>query len=159
FVDDGYPRTLESGLPGEPDLGITALPEEFRNGIDAAFHGGGATYLFAGKHYLRADDPAQPVAGQWGKVRNEFTDSTDPYAAPNTLDAAFVGPDGALYAFRGGQFVRYRPGELEFAEEGYPRTIRDDWGDLPSSFEAGITGAFVFEGRTYLVKDNEYVRY
>jgi hypothetical protein len=55
FVDDGYPRTLEAWLPGEPDLGITALTEGFRDRIDAAFHGSdGASYLFAGKQYLRS---------------------------------------------------------------------------------------------------------
>ncbi|MBP2329129.1 hypothetical protein JOF56_009514 [Kibdelosporangium banguiense] len=153
YVDDGYPRTLESGLSAE--LGIGALPDEFKDGIDAAFRSvDGMTYLFAGKHYLRGDTAAPaPIAGQWGKVRNDFADGS------NAIDAAFVAPAGELYAFRGGQYLRYRAGEFTTADEGYPRTIKDDWGNLPASFEASITGAFGFEGRTYLVRGNEYVRY
>src|SRR5262249_44422958 len=67
FVDDGYPRTLDA-LSAE--LGITALPDGFRDSVDAAFHGSdGVTYLFSGKQYLRSDssDP-KPVNLQWGKV-------------------------------------------------------------------------------------------
>ncbi|MGH3877646.1 MAG: hemopexin repeat-containing protein [Actinophytocola sp.] len=159
FVDDGYPRTIESAPPGE--LSTTELPEPFRYGIDAAFHGSDdVTYLFAGKEYVRADGSApRPVTELWGKVANAFTDGHDHYTRPNTVDAALVAPTGELYAFRGGQFVRYQPGRLELAEEGYPRTIRDDWGDLPAYLETGITGAFTFEGRGYLMKDNQYVRY
>jgi hypothetical protein len=152
YVDDGYPRTLESGLPGE--LGVDELPDEFKNGIDAAFRGADdKTYLFAGKHYLRTGTAPAPIAGFWGEVRNDFTDGT------NAIDAAFIAPAGELYAIRGGQYLRYRAGEFTTAEEGFPRTIKDDWGNLPELFEVSITGAFSYEGRTYLVRDNEYVRY
>jgi hypothetical protein len=166
FVDSGYPRMLESSLAGE--LGIAELPEQFRDGIDAAFRGpDGATYLFAGRHFLRAaggsggtgpgSAPAgtpQPIGGTWGRVRNQFTAD-----GSTAVDAAFVAASGALYAFRGGQYVRYRPGVLDAVEEGYPRSIRDDWGDLPASFEDGVDGAFVFEGRTYLSLRDQCVRY
>jgi hypothetical protein len=153
MVDEGYPKAI-SWLSSE--LNLPALPAEFVDGIDAAFRGpDGGTYLFKGKQFFRdGGQPAvAPVGGRWGKVRNEFA------AGPNGLDAAFVAPTGELYAFRAGQFVRYRPGQLEFVEQGYPRTVKDDWGDLPAGFEAGPDGAFVFEGRTYLLKGNQYVRY
>ncbi|MFC4118573.1 hemopexin repeat-containing protein [Nonomuraea zeae] len=151
YADDGYPRTIGGSLPGE--LGIPALPDEFADGLDAAFRAaGGATYLFKGARYLRAGDEPQPIESLWGKVRNAFAEGA-------VIDTAFAAPTGELYAFRAGQYVRYRPGETEFVAEGYPRTVKDDWGDLPGRFEEGPDGAFVFEGRTYLCRGEEYVRY
>ncbi|MEZ4712471.1 MAG: neuraminidase-like domain-containing protein [Caldilineaceae bacterium] len=75
------------------------------------------------------------------------------------MDAAFVAPAGGLYLFKGGQYVRYAQVDQEFVDEGYPKALEDNWGDLPNDFEEGIDGAFVFEGRTYLLKGEHYVRY
>jgi hypothetical protein len=51
-VDEGYPCRIAESLAGE--LGIDELPEDFRDGIDAAFRdAGGRTYLFSGKRFLR----------------------------------------------------------------------------------------------------------
>ena len=108
------------------------LPEAFRDGIDAAFHGpDGATYLFAGTQFLRIGaDPAarSPAPGAGWPTRS-------PPGGP--VDAAFVAPTGELYAFRGGA-VRPLPARAGDAiDEGYPRSIHDDWGDLPTEFEDG----------------------
>ncbi|WP_327085047.1 hemopexin repeat-containing protein [Nonomuraea sp. NBC_01738] len=147
-VDDGYPRAI--GEIPEPGLPST-LPVEFLDGIDAAFAGtDGQTYLFKDRMFLR-DGVLRPVAGSWGMVRDEF--------AGGGLDAAFVAPSGELFVFRKGQFARYAQGRLDLAEEGGPRTVKDDWGDLPPAFEAGPDGAFVFDGVTYLLKGEQYVRY
>ena len=152
-VDDGYPRTLESSLAA--DLDLPELPEQFRDRLDAAFRGtDGKTYLFAGTQFLRAGEAPQAIAGAWGRVQNAFA-----AGGGTAIDAAFVAPTGALHAFRGGQYVRYRPGSTGIVEEGYPRSIRDDWGDLPADFEEAIDGAFVFEGRTYFCCNGHYVRY
>ncbi|MFD1545963.1 hemopexin repeat-containing protein [Nonomuraea guangzhouensis] len=154
LADEGYPRTIAAGLPAELGRPALPLPEDFQDGIDAAFRGpDGHVYLFRNRQWLRADEGVpRPVPGTWGVVDNAF----DP-ARPR-VDAAFTAPTGELYAFTGGQYVRYRPGALEYVEEGYPRSIKDAWGDLPSGFEEGIDGAFVFEGRTYLAKGDRYVR-
>ncbi|MFI6323641.1 hemopexin repeat-containing protein [Nonomuraea sp. NPDC050556] len=133
YVDDGYPRSLR-------DPADFQVPDQYQDGVDAAFKG-----LDGRMHYFRGKELG------WGKVTNAFTGQH--------LDAAFVAPGGELYAFSGGQFIRYRPGVLDLVEEGFPRTVRDDWGDLPAGFEAGPDGAFVFEGRTYLTKGEQYVRY
>jgi Tc toxin complex TcA C-terminal TcB-binding domain/Neuraminidase-like domain/Hemopexin/Salmonella virulence plasmid 28.1kDa A protein len=148
-VDDGYPRPL-----GElaTELGVPALPPAFTEGVDAAFRSpDGRTYLFRGKEFVRGATP-EAVNGTFGKVRNEF--------ATGGPAAAFVAPTGELYAFRGDQYVRYSGGvPAEFVDQGFPRTVRDDWGDLPREFEEGPDGAFVFEGRTHLTKGERYVRY
>ncbi|HEV7710072.1 MAG TPA: hemopexin repeat-containing protein, partial [Asanoa sp.] len=150
-VDDGYPKPLQSLVTD--DRVVSSLPAEFADGVDAAFRSpDGQTYLFRGKQFVRNGAP-EPVNGTWGKVRNEFT-----AGGPS---AAFVAPTGELYAFSGDQYVRYSAGvPREFADPGFPRTVRDDWGDLPQEdFEYGPDGAFVFEGRTYLAKGERYVRY
>ncbi len=154
YVDDGYPRTIEDSLAA--DLGLPELPVEFRDGIDAAARDAdGGVHVFHGKDYLRADlAPAvvRPVATVWGHVRSEFGQGLP-------LDAAFTAPAGELYVFRGDQYCRYSGTDLTLADPGFPRTISDDWGDLPPEFEAGIDGAFRLGGATYLLCGGDYVRY
>ncbi|MEU4233734.1 hemopexin repeat-containing protein [Nonomuraea sp. NPDC026600] len=154
-VDEGYPRVIAEALPAE--LGIAELPEGFRDAIDAAFQDAdGVVYLFAGAGYLRVDDgqAAQaPVAGAWGVVDNAFR------APGASVKAAFTSRDGDLYVFCGGQYARYRMTPLETVEDGYPRPVAGDWGNLPEAFDAGPDAAFSFEGRTYLCRDTEHVRY
>ncbi|MGW4963484.1 Tc toxin subunit A-related protein [Nonomuraea sp. NPDC004186] len=156
YADDGYPRAILPGLAF--DLRMQDPPADFADGLDAAFRTpgpAGVVHLIKGDRCLRVGEPAaQPVNALFGKVRNAFAD-----AGHRLIDAAFAAPTGELYAFKGEQYVRYRPGALEFVEEGHPRTVRDDWGDLPGRFESGVDGAFVFEDRTYLCKGDEYVRY
>ncbi|MBO2451668.1 hypothetical protein J4573_31575 [Actinomadura barringtoniae] len=165
YVDDGYPKSLDDL---RTDLDVPSpLPPPFYDGIDAAFRGPDhKAYLFKDKQYL-TDSGAQPITALWGKVRNAFT------ATPGRLDAALVSADGDLYAFAGGQYVRYSAGSSSssstsenmpegafgYVDPGFPRTVEDDWGDLPQDFEDGPDGAFSFEGRTYLSKGGEYVRY
>lgn len=141
--DEGYPRSIASWLAR--DLGIPPLPPEFGDGVDAGFAAGGI-HLFKDGRYLRADAPHTP-APEWGKVRSAFD---------GRLDAAFTAATGELYAFRGDQYVRYS-GELVHADPGYPRTIEDDWGNLPVHFESGVDAAFTLAGRLYLLKGGEYV--
>ncbi|MFL5909959.1 MAG: hemopexin repeat-containing protein [Gaiellaceae bacterium] len=154
LVDEGYPGRIADSLAAE--LGLAELPEEFRDGIDAAFRdAAGRTYLFAGRQCLRVEGSTAtttPVAGAWGVVRNEFR-------AGAPVQAAFVAPTGELYAFARGQYVRYRPGPPDAVDEGHPRSVKDNWGNLPPAFEQGLDGAFVFEGRVYLCLGDEYVRY
>jgi hypothetical protein len=157
FVDEGYPRSIAAWLPAELD--VDTLPEQFADGIDAAVAGANdRVYLFRGREFVRTGErapAAQPITGIWGRVRNRF--SADPNDA--SIDAAFVSPDGSLFAFKGDQYLRYRLPTDEYAGDGYPRTIKDDWGNLPETFESGLDGAFVFEGTTYFVRGEEYVRY
>src|SRR5204863_10081531 len=124
-VDEGYQRTIEAGLAA--DLGLAATPDLVRDGIDAALRGAdGGIYLFRGPQFVRADaDPATAAAVRehWGRATNAFLPDPDA-TGPNTIDAAFVDADGALHVFKADQFARYRPGELDEVEEGYPRALR-----------------------------------
>nr|BFE78195.1 hypothetical protein GCM10020093_007960 [Planobispora longispora] len=139
----GLPRTIEG------DWG--ALPPEFEDGVDAAFLKDGKVYFFKGDRFT-VDGAADSVTARFGRIRNVF-------ATVPVIDAAFVGRRGELYAFSGDQYIRYPSGRLDLVEQGYPRTIKDDWGDLPQPFEEGVTGAFTLGEAAYLVKDDRYVRY
>ena len=155
YVDDGYPKAIAASFAAE--VGLTTLPASFHYGLDASVKGAdGSLYLFKGKQYLKLGDPElKAVNATWGKLNNRFV--ADP--ADKTIEAAFISPDGGLYLFKGGQYIRYQDVEQEFVDEGYPKAIKDNWGNLPVNFEAGIDGGFVFEGKTYLLKGDDYVRY
>jgi hypothetical protein len=163
-VDDGYPQAIADGLLRELKLD-QQLPLSFHYGLDASLcDARGGLVLFKGKQFVSVDPAAgqqalvpQPIKGVWGRTNNVFLPSAS--EPRSRLDAAFVAPDQALYVFKGGQYLRYASPSAELADEGYPRAIRDQWGDLPSEFEAGIDGAFFFGGRTYLCREQRYVRY
>ncbi|NUP65612.1 MAG: hypothetical protein HOW71_25960 [Nonomuraea sp.] len=159
--DEGYPRAIFTRLAD--DLALPApLPEAFLDGVDAGFAGHGI-HLFAGPHHLRADAPGTPPP-VWGRVRNAFDGAVD----------AVVAIEEAVYAFRGDQYVRYTigpdaltdgatggapgpAGVLDLADPGFPRTIKDDWGAVPTAFESGVDAAFTLAGRLYLVRGDTYV--
>ncbi|WP_219469075.1 hemopexin repeat-containing protein, partial [Nonomuraea rhizosphaerae] len=155
-VDDGYPRTIDGSLA--TDLELAPLPDEFADGLDAAFRTlGGRTYLFKGGRFLEGGRPGEVSRtgeiSEWGVVDNAF-------ATGQGVDAAFAAPTGEMYVFKAGQYLRYQPNDLEYVETGYPRTVKDDWGDLPKTFEdEGPDAAFVLEGRTYFFNKDQYVRY
>ncbi|MFP4100543.1 hemopexin repeat-containing protein [Coleofasciculus sp.] len=152
-VDDGYPQPIATVLTTE--LGISTMPEMFQYGIDAALRGrDGNLYLFKNEDYLSsAESEPKLIKETWGKVKNNFI------SHPGAIDAAFVAPDHHLYVFKGDQYIRYHDAEQEFVDAGYPHAIKDNWGNLPINFEESIDGGFVFEGKTYLLKGDDYVRY
>ena len=164
-VDDGYPRAIGDSLLRELSADPPPLPLAFQHDLDAALlEANGALVLFKGKHFVRFDPSVgggalvpMEIKGVWGRVNNPFLASPGSPRPP--IDAAFVAPDRALYVFQGNQYLRYENPSAEFADEGYPRAIRDRWGDLPAEFEAGIDAGFVFGGRTYLCREHRYVRY
>jgi hypothetical protein len=155
YVDDGYPKTLSDILTQE--LGITHLPNAFHYGIDAVLKGkDGKFYVFKDKEYQRSDQSAPTLISEyWGKIKNNFDETSD----SALLNAAFISPNGKLYVFKDDQYIRYTNPEQTYVDEGFPKLIKDNWGNLPAGFEEAISGGFVFEGKTYLLKDNHYVRY
>ena len=150
-VDEGFPRMIAGNLAAE--LKLKDFPAEFERGLDTVFVGtDGRVYFFKDKNYYFSGSGIKPIAGKWGLVKNLFAESAG-------LDAIFNAPDGKLYAFKGGQYTRYSNSDNPYADEGFPLSIKDNWGNLPVYFENEIDGAFVFEGRTYFTKGDTYVRY
>ena len=155
FVDEGYPKRIAANADGLPAL----------ERVDALFRGTDAVlYLFHGREFTAladgGDPVTEPVAGRWGVVGNRFLSD----AGNVPVDAAFVAPGGGFYVFKDDQYIRYAHSENDVVDEGYPKAIRDNWGDLPVDYEAGISGGFVFDGKTFLLKrhvedEGEAVRY
>ncbi|MCB9713935.1 MAG: hypothetical protein H6712_08785 [Myxococcales bacterium] len=168
-VDDGFPRSIADHLLSTMTLGAEELPLAFHHELDAAMLGtDGALLLSKDQDFLRLWPRATEREAERGSIAELWQRPVNPFLPPSGageeearphIDAAFLGHDGALYAFKGAHYVRYSDPRADYVDEGYPRAIRDDWGDLPPELEAGIDGAFTFEGRHYLVRGDRYVRY
>ena len=165
-VDEGYPKAIATQFPSEHfsqnapasvrNQLSARLAADFNQGksLDAATQlRSGDLYLFQGETVYMAG--AQAVS--WRSLQ-EFI-PTPENAFASGVNAAFVATDGKAYFFDGSQFARYSSLDNEYVDEGYPKSIQDHWGNLPADFEASIESAFVFEGKTYLIKGDQYVRY
>ncbi len=162
YVDHGYPRSILAVLDSE--FGMLNVPDHFTYDLDAvslyqdiidgeAVSAGPLT-LFKGEEYFQSGFSG-PVAitEVFGIASNLFVGTE---AQPNVpLDTAFIAPDGRLYLFKDNQYLRYTDPLSEVADEGYPKVIKDNWGDLPPFMENGLKAAFVLGERTYLVWEDE----
>ena len=162
FVDDGYPRSIGDTLLSELSGKRAPLPLNFQEDIDALLYDNGTLVVFKKKQFVQCDangttSAPKDIKGTWGQVSNPFVSLNPDQQAK--LDAAFVASDNALYVFKGSQYLRYSDPTAAFVDEGYPREIRDLWGDLDDDFKKGIDGAFVFDGRTYFCRGSSFVRY
>ena len=148
LMDSGYPKSIHEHFPHEP-MGLEFDP--LLESIDAAVQiPTGELRVFAADNVYSSLtlDTTTPL---------ESLIALSVKAFPEQLDAAFVAADGEAYFFSGSHYIRYAQLGNEFVDEGFPRAIRNNWGNLDPSFEASIDSAFVFEGRTYFVKGNQYV--
>ncbi len=150
LVDAGYPKSIVDDLASE-GFDIALDPRTPR--IDAALQlANGELRLYAGNRVYISGTAASGLL-----LEHAFLSLDAPF--PGVVNAAFVAPDGKAYFFSGERFIRYSAHGNEFVDDGYPRLIRDAWGNLPAAFEESIDHAFVFEGMTYLVKHKQYVRF
>ena len=149
-VAEGFPKPIMEHFPN--------LPHEFANGVDASFKGeDGRIHLFKDEYSVsfNISDTTislEKLVDHWGKLDNNILDH-------GTVNAALVGLDGKTYIFSGSQYFRYTTGDYSQVDEGYPRTISEDWKGLES-----IDAAYVLDGKTYLfglntAGDAVYVRY
>jgi hypothetical protein len=169
YIDSGYPKTIVSGLkdieePLMANQDISSndkLLRQFQDGIDAALtdsKDNTGVYLIKGSTYWYNKDSStwekdkNQIKDRWGKTRNNFVDE-------NTIDAAFIDPEGGLVVFKGNQYIRYANPLQEYVDPGYPKALKNNWGNLPTEFENGIDAAFQFEGNIYFVKDEKYVQF
>lgn len=150
LMDEGFPKLISNCIPG--------LPEDFNDGIDAAFQGSNdEIYLFKGESSIKLTDDLTVIPGEgvqknrdrWGRVNNTLRtvegSSVTGQGQPGGVSAALTGLDGYTYVFSGNQFFRYSKGNYEIVDEGYPKNIADHWGGLNT-----VDAAFVLDGKTYL---------
>ncbi|HEU5102570.1 MAG TPA: hemopexin repeat-containing protein, partial [Roseiflexaceae bacterium] len=153
-VDEGYPLTIAGNWERE---GLNAaLPDQFKQSIDASFQGADEkTYLFKDHSFVASDNlsEARDIRAVWGKVRNNLQ-------GLGQLDAAYA--DGAEYYFFAGDQVVVYQDSIEndgvCVREGYPRRIEAQFANLPAEFESGLEAAFKGQdGLIHLFKNGKAV--
>jgi len=162
YLDSGYPKTIASGLLDEPILPksiFTNVPVELVDGIDAALKDkDGKVHLIKDRNLWVNDSNTQlDVTVTWIKTDNKFAN-----LQPGTsIDAAIIDREGGLLVFKDNQYIRYAKPLQKYVDQGYPKSIENNWGNLPKEFESesGIDAAFGFEGHSYFVKGEKYVRF
>lgn len=152
-IDPGYPALFGTNW-GE-------LPSNFVPGFDSmATLPNKKTYVTKGGEYIRYSDenanvidpgyPA-PFGTNWGDLPAAFRDGFDAMA---TL------PNGKTYVLKNDQYIRYSDENANVIDPTYPRSIKGNWGDLPEGWDEGVDAvATLPNGKTYLLKGGEYVRY
>ena len=152
-IDAGYPKLIK-GNWGE-------IPASFNKG----FHSittlrSGKTYVTKDGQYIRYSDsyastvdPGYPLSirGLWGDIPASFNAA---------FDSMTVLRNGHTYVTKGSQFVRYSDKAASTVDSGYPLTLQGLWGNLPTSFaESFDCMALLGNGKTYVTKGKEYIRY
>ncbi|KAL9964457.1 hypothetical protein ACROYT_G028102 [Oculina patagonica] len=124
-VDFGYPRSINWfwwGVSGSMSTGFDSsvqLPT-------------GLAYVTRGPLYVRYSDKYQSTvdagypkrldSGEWGNLPENFESG---------FDAMAIFPDGKLYVTKGTEYLRYsNPSSLQI-DDGYPKPIKGDWGNVP----------------------------
>ena len=157
-VDEGYPKSVVVLAEDVPGIDATRLSEGLVAGLtlDAAVQFQNSVQIFQGDtvHRSGAEDVAEGGAIALAEI---VPTQTNRFA--NGVDAAFVAADGKAYFFKGSHYLRYTDINSDHPDESFPKTVRDNWGNLPADFETAVESAFVFEEKTYLVRGEQYVRY
>lgn len=157
YTDEGYPKLIKANFEKEEGIPV---PKDFEKGIDnVTTNANGGVVLTKGDQFAqngKGGNPTQTgsLTNMLGGVENVFGKNGD-----LGVDAAFLAPDGYFYVFKNQQYIRYENTDSEFIDSGYPKPIKDNWGNMPLNFEDKIDGAFVLDGRTYLAKGDQYIRY
>ena len=75
------------------------------------------------------------------------------------FDAAFKAPNGKVYIFMGNEYLRYSDSDCAEIDDGFPKLTQGHWGDI-GDFNNGIDAVFTTpNGKTYMFKGNQYIRY
>lgn len=147
YIDSGYPKTIASGLSN--------VPVELVDGIDAALKDkDGNVHLIKDRQVWNKDknEKKDITKTAWLQIDNQFANVT-------SINAAIMDPEGGLLVFKDNQYIRYGSPLQKYVDPGYPKSIKNNWGNLPNDFESGIDAAFEFEGHSYFVKGEKYVRF
>ena len=118
-VDEDYPLILQGNF--------SSLPNSFAEGFDSASYlPNGITYITKGNKYLLfEDDNCSKVKrirtitkSTWGNLPSEFMESFD----------SMMSVSGKTYVTKGRQYVRYSDKHALIVDEGYPKSIRGNFG-------------------------------
>ncbi|MCV2883323.1 hemopexin repeat-containing protein [Aestuariibacter sp. AA17] len=135
---DGFPKTIADH--------IADLPDDFNDGIDAAFKDDdGALHLFKDEYCVEIIGEKvtrSRTSDVWGKLPQHMSNKG---RNGKGITAALTALDGATYVFASDHYFRYSKGDYTKPDSGYPRKISDDWHGLVS-----IDAAFALDGKTYL---------
>lgn len=124
-----------------------------------------AAYFFRGSHYVKyvPGSGVQSLGGS--RMRRIGIDGwrTLPDSFRSGLNAAFLHPNGHIYFFKGGSYVKYKPGEgvVPTGSGALIRTIGvTGWKSFPQSFRSDLDAAsFVPElGHAYFFKGDQYIK-
>ncbi|NET74067.1 MAG: hypothetical protein F6K62_24975, partial [Sphaerospermopsis sp. SIO1G2] len=152
-IDAGYPKKLE-GYWGN-------LPPAFRSGFDSmAELGNGKIYVTKGDEYIRYSDRdaskidagyPKKLEGYWGNL---------PPAFRSGFDSMTELGNGKIYVTKGDEYIRYSDRDASKIDEGYPKKLEGNWGNLPPAFKSGFDSmAELGNGKIYVTKGDEYIRY
>ncbi|MEM9219073.1 MAG: hemopexin repeat-containing protein [Cyanobacteria bacterium P01_F01_bin.150] len=178
YVDEGYPKIIGESLA--EDLGLESLPEQYRDGIDAAFYLatdadelGLVLFNERNYHHITAlqTDSAAGTEGDvneiWGHLDNTFTGES----GAQVIDGAYVDADGKLLVFKGQQFVCYSDteelfdlnpyNEPRYVDVEYPRNIDEIWPQMDTTIltNNGVDTVFKFEDEIYFHTGDNFVRH
>ena len=118
---------------GRVHRGRQRLPYDIDTAVKTA---AGTVFLFKDNQYVMSHDHGakKEVKELLGAVR---TSAPTAEGANISVDAAFVAPDGKTYLFKGDQYIRYSQFDNAYVDEGFPKRIKDNWGNLPVEYEVG----------------------
>jgi hypothetical protein len=137
------------------------IPDSFNRGFDSITTlRNGRTYVTKDGQYIRYSDssastvdsgyPLQ-IQGLWGSIPASFNEG---------FDSMTVLRNGRTYVTKGTQYVRYSDQSASTVDSGYPLPLQGLWGSLPASFaESFDCMALLGNGKTYVTKGKEYIRY
>lgn len=171
YMDQGYPKIIAEDLAAE--LKIGSLSEDFRDGIDAAFHTSAlGLVLFNNKTYYTSIDGDRDGGTQegnlndvWGQLDNVFVNGDA------TVDGAYIDYDGGLVMFKESQFIRYDDtarlfalnpyNEARYIDPEYPREIDEIWSQLDSAIltSTGMDTVFKLEEEIHFHTQGQFVTY
>ena len=154
-IDSGYPSLITTNNWGN-------LPDRFLAGFDSMVTlRNGKVYVTKGNEYVRyADGSATAIDSGYPVPLQGFWSNTLPAQFTQGFDAMTVLPDDKTYVTKANQYIRYSDVSALDVDPGYPLPLQGNWDRLPADFANSFdTMAVLGNGKTYVTKNKQYIRY